>query len=87
MRSLPGWQSKTYTSGCIYIFLIYYFDHLLCLCNDFYGISALVDVGPRSFMEDYLEILKCVSFDNTAFALSRKIGILSAGLTTPFGWQ
>ena len=44
-----GW-SVAYSGEWLYIFLIYmyYFYHLICLCNDFYRLSAFLAVGPRS---------------------------------------
>ena len=35
-------QSTAYPGGCLYIFFIYCFYHLTCLCTNLYGLSALV---------------------------------------------
>ena len=39
-----------YSGGCLYIFLIYYFYHLTCLCNNFYGLSAVVGFWSSAFI-------------------------------------
>ena len=42
LNSLQDGQSIAYSGGCFYIFLIYYFYHLICLCIHCDGLSALV---------------------------------------------
>ena len=71
---------------CLYIFLIYCFYHLTCLCNDFYGFSALVGCWSSAFIRRIIYKFSNVSsFDYTAFAVSGKVGILLASLTTQVG--
>ena len=40
-------QSIVYFGECLYIFLIFYFYHLKCLCNNFYCLSARFAIGSR----------------------------------------
>ena len=37
----------SHPGGCLYIFLIYCFYHLTCLCNNFMASPSQLDVGPR----------------------------------------
>ena len=57
------WASRraehSHSSGCLYIFLIYCFYYLTCLCNNFYGLSALVGCWSSVFIR---RMFKCVSF-------------------------
>ena len=61
----------SHSCGCLYIYLIYCFYHLPCLCNNFYGLSALVGF----YKDDYLQFLNVYHFHYTAFAVSGKVGI------------
>ena len=68
LSSLPN--SKANSGECLYIFLIYYFYHLRCLFNDFYGLYTLVtscwsSVFIRRIMHKFLNVC---TFDYTAFA-------------------
>ena len=77
----------TYSGGCLYIFLIYCFYHLTCLCNNFCGLSALVGCWSSAFIRRIIyKFLKCCPFDYTAFAVSLKVGIPLTGVTTLVGW-
>ena len=43
MSSLSDGQSIVYSGNCLYILIyMYYISHLTCLCNDLFGLSALV---------------------------------------------
>ena len=44
---LPDVRIIAYISGCLYIFLIYCFYHLTCLCNNFMVSTLQLAVGPR----------------------------------------
>ena len=60
----------------IYIFLIYCFYHHTCLCNTFYGLSALVGCWSSAFITRIIyKFLNVCSFDYTAFAISGMVGI------------
>ena len=37
----------SHSGGCLYMFLIYCFYHLTCLCNNCYGLLPWLAVGPR----------------------------------------
>ena len=66
--------------------LIYCFYHLTCLCNNFYGLSALVCCWSSAFIRRIIfKILNVCHFDYTAFAVSGKVGIPLTGLTSPVG--
>ena len=60
----------------IYLFWIYCFYHLTCLCDNFYGLSALVGCWSSFFIKRIIyKFLNVYPFDNTAFAVSGKVGI------------
>ena len=63
----------------MYIYILYIcllFFHLTCLCNNFYGLSALVDCWSSAFKRRIIYIfLNVCPFDYTAFALNWKVGI------------
>ena len=74
-------------SICLFIFLIYCFYHPTCLCNNFYGLFALVCCWSSAFIRRIIyRFLNACPFDYTAVAVSGKVGIPLTGLTTPFGW-
>ena len=53
----------SHSGGCLYMFLIYCFYHLTCLCYNFLWplrLSWLLVLGL--YKEGYLHIFKCVSF-------------------------
>ena len=59
-----------------YIFLIYCFYHLTCLCNNFYGLSAFVGCWFLAFIRMIIyKFLNVCPFDYTAFVVSGKVGI------------
>ena len=59
----------------LYIFM-YYFYHLTCLCNTFYGLSALVSCWSSAFVRRVIfKFLNVCPFDFTAFVVSKKVGI------------
>ena len=69
------------------LFLIYCFYHLTCLCNNFYGLSALVGCWLSAFIRRIIyKFLNVCPFDYTAFGVSGKVGIPYTSLTTPVGW-
>ena len=75
-NSLPDEQSIAYYGGCLYIFLINCFYHLTCLCNNFYGLSALVGCWSLVFIRRIIyKFLNVCPFDYTGFAVSGKVGI------------
>ena len=87
LSSLPDGRSIAYFSGCLYIFLIYCFYHLTILCNNFYGLSALVGYWSSAFIRRIIyNFLNVRPSDKTAFAVSGKVGIPLTGLTTPVAW-
>ena len=45
-------RGVVYSCRCRYIFLIYCFYHLTCLCYNFYGICALVDLKLLCLAKD-----------------------------------
>ena len=58
------------------IFLIYCFYHITCLCNNFYGLSALLGCWSSVFKRRIIYIyLNVCPFDYTAFTISGKAGI------------
>ena len=60
----------------VFICFIYCFDHLKCLCNTFYGLSALVDCWSSTFVRRIIyKFLNICPFDYTAFAVRGKTGI------------
>ena len=62
------WRISLYI--CIYCFIT------LRLCNNFYGISALVGCWSSAFIRRIIyKFLNVCPFDYTAFALSGKVGI------------
>ena len=66
----------SHSGGCLYIFWIYCFYHLTCLCNNFYGLSVLVGCLSSSFIRRIIyKFLNVCPFDYTAFAVSGKVGI------------
>ena len=66
----------SHSGGCLYILLIYCFYHLTCLCNNFYGVSALVGCWSLTFIRRIIYIfLNICPFDYTAFVVSGKVGI------------
>ena len=71
----------------MYIFLIYCFYHLTCLCNNFYGLSALVGFWSSIFIRRIIYIFfnVCI-FNYAAFVASGKVRIPKTDLTTPVGW-
>ena len=70
----------SHSGGCLYIFLINSFYHLTCLCNNFYGLSALVGLWSSAFIRRIIyKFLNVCPYDYTAFANSGKIGIPSTG--------
>ena len=70
----------------LYTFYILHF-HLICLCNDFYGLSALVGCLSLVFISRIIyKFLNECPFDYTAFAVNWKVGIPLTGLTRPVGW-
>ena len=57
--------------------------HLTCLCNNFYGLCALVGCWFSAFIRMIIyKFLNVCPFDYTAFAVSGKVGIPLTGLTT-----
>ena len=77
----------SHSGGCLFYILIYCFYHLTCLCNNFYGLSALVGCWSSAFIRRIIyKFLNVCPFDYTAFAVSGKVGIPETGLTTPVGW-
>ena len=67
---------NSHSGGCLYIFLIYCFYHLTCLCNNFYGLSALLGCWPLAFiMRTNYKFLNVCPFEYTAIAVSGKVGI------------
>ena len=59
----------------LYIFDILFF-HFTCLCNNFYGLSALVGCWSSAFIRKIIyKFLNACPFDYTAFAVSGKVGI------------
>ena len=69
-------ESYSHSGGCLYIFLIYCFYHLTCLCCDFYGLSVLVGCWSSAFIRRIIyTFLNVCPFDYTAFAVSGKVGI------------
>ena len=70
------------------MFLIYCFYHLICLCNNFNGLSASVGCWSSAFIRRMIyNFLNVCSFDYTAFAVSGKVGITKTVLTTPIEWM
>ena len=73
----PSLDPPTLADVFMYFWYIYGFYHLTCLCNNFYGLSALVgcwsSVSIRRFIHTFLNVCP---FDYTAFAISGKVGIL-----------
>ena len=66
----------SHSGRCLYIFLIYCFCHLTCLCNNFYGLSALVGCWSSAFIRMIIyKFLNVCPFDYTTFAVSGKVGI------------
>ena len=74
--SLLWWKS-------LYIFDILFLSPLYiytCLCNIFYGLSALVGCWSLSFIRGIIyKFLNVCPFDYTAFVVSGKVGIPSTG--------
>ena len=60
-------QAEHSHSGvCLYIFLKYCFYHLTCLCNNFYGLSALVGCWSSAFIRRIIyKFLNVCPFDYT----------------------
>ena len=73
--SLTDMLSIVYSGWCIYIFFYILFSSLKSVCYNCYGISALIGHWSSVFIRRIIYHFKCVSFDNTAFAVSRKVGI------------
>ena len=72
-----GGRNIAYSGGCLYIFLIYCFYHLTCLCNNFYGLSALVGCWSSAYIRRIIyNFFHVCPFDYTAFAVSGKVWIL-----------
>ena len=87
LSSLPDGRGIAYSGGCLHICLIYGFYHLTSLCNNSYGLSALVGCWYSIFIRRIVyKFLNACPFDYTAFAVSWKVEILLSGLTTPVGW-
>ena len=74
--SLPDRRSIAFSCGCLYIFLIYCFYHLRCLCDSFYDLSALAGSWSSVFRKKKIiyNFLDVCPFYYTAFAVSGKVG-------------
>ena len=76
LSSFPDGRSISFSCGRLYIFLIYGFYHLTCLCNNLFGLAALVGCWSSAFIMKIIhKFLNVCSFDYTAFAVSGKVGI------------
>ena len=65
-----------HSGGCLYIFLIYCFHHLTCLCNNCYDLSALVGCWSSAFIRMIIyKFSNVCPFDYASFAVSGKVGI------------
>ena len=63
------------------------FYHLAYLCNNFYGLSALVGCRASAVTRRIIyNFFNVCPFHYTAFVVSGKVGIPLTGLTTPVGW-
>ena len=74
--SNPVEWSIAYSGGCLYTFLKYCLYHLICLCNDLHGLSALVGCWSSVFIRRIYNFLNVYPSDNTAFAVGWKVWIL-----------
>ena len=73
---LPDWRSIAYSGRCLLIFLIYCFYHHTCLCNNFYGLPALVGCWSSAFIRRIIyKFLNVCPFYYTNFAVSGKVRI------------
>ena len=68
--------------------LIYCFYHLTCLCNNLYGLSALVGCWSSASIRRIIYIfINGYPFDYTAFKVSGKVGVPLTGITTQIEWM
>ena len=68
--------------------LRYCFYHLTCLCNNFYGLSALVGCWSSAYIRRIIhKFWNVCPFDYTTFAVSGKVGTPQTVLTTPVGYR
>ena len=79
-------RSTSFFNGSPYIFLIYYYITIYVCVPHFYDLSPLVGCSSSVYKEDYLQFFYVCPFDNTAVAVSGKVGCPLTGLTTPVGW-
>ena len=76
LRSLQDGRTIAYSGRCLYIYFYILFYHLTCLCNNFYGLSALVGCWSSVFIRRIIyKFLNACPFDYIAFAVSGKVGI------------
>ena len=75
LNLLQDGRSIAYSGGCLYILLTYCFYHLRRLCNDFYGLSALVSCWSSVFIRKInYKLVNVRPFYYTVFAVSGIVG-------------